>query len=88
MMAEFWVHLVKGPDNDEMRANCTYVALAGRNSPLHWWIFEGDVDYLETRVEVVDEGVVGALGDLSRDELVALCCETFPLSFSREVIAQ
>ena len=78
---QFGVSLIKGPDTPELRANCTHVAQVGKGrwrSPLHWWIFEGDLDCLETRVIEVDQGVVGALGDLTRGALIDLCARTFP----------
>ncbi|MCP3941684.1 MAG: hypothetical protein GY710_09420 [Desulfobacteraceae bacterium] len=56
-----------------LKNNCTHID--------NWvWIFEGELSALEedeVKFNVVDEGFVGFLGGLSKEELVDICTESF-----------
>ena len=76
---EFWTKLVVVAKEQSLEAvkslkvNCTYVD--------NWcWIFEGEIECLVddgVKFDVVGEGAVPCLGDLSKSELVELCEEVF-----------
>lgn len=79
MNFQFEVKLIKSASEqteDGIKAlhdNCTHVAG-------DVWIYEGDKEALEddgALFEIIDIGVVGCLGDLSEDELIQLCKNTF-----------
>ncbi len=71
---EFWTSLIKTPDTNEFLArNCTHVSG-------EYWIFEGDNEILEDELkeyEILAEGAVPCLGDLTEAELIAGCDEWF-----------
>lgn len=76
---EFWTTLIKVKNpptesaKDALEANCTHV---NRN----YWIMEGDVDALRDEgvvCEEVAEGAVGALGGLSKNELIQVCLDSY-----------
>lgn len=54
----------------DLRKNCTFV----KNNI---WIYEGEPLALNAKFRILDEGVVGSLGDLSQEELIKLCKERF-----------
>lgn len=76
---EFWVNLIvtakeqsdKAADN--LKGNCTYI-------DNNVWIYEGERWCLEddgVLFNVISEGAVPCLGDLSQKELVELCSDIF-----------
>jgi hypothetical protein len=76
---EFWTKLIQAKKTQTPEArksleeNCTQVTD-------DIFIFEGDIECLEddgVKFEVLDEGAVPCLGDLSKAELVELCKERF-----------
>jgi hypothetical protein len=79
MDIQFWTTLIKvtrasTPEaKASLAANCTPVI-----GP--YWIMEGDVDSLRAdgvRCREVAEGAVGALGDLTQNELVEVCLQSY-----------
>ena len=78
---EFWVNLVKvtnkGFDKDTFNTNFLHV------KDDHY-IFEGDIDYVTqvdgVELDVVAQGAVPGLGDLSQRELVEICDECLGVS--------
>lgn len=71
---EFWTSLIKTPGTNKfLIANCTFVVG-------DYWIFEGDNEILEdelSQCEVVAEGGVPCLGDLTTEELVKGCLDWY-----------
>ena len=72
---EFFVKLIKtSKTNQDIEGNCTHVFG-------NIWLFEGEIDCLtdddSVKVDVIDEGVVGCLGDMGQKELIELCKDTF-----------
>jgi len=63
---EFMTCLIKTPEDSEfLTENCTHVAK-------EYWIFEGDQEFLEDELnnyEVIADGCVPSLGDLTTKEL-------------------
>lgn len=76
MEVEFLVALIRCPDyltSDEameLARNCTPVTN-------RYWIYEGDLMFLDAPAEWIAEGVVGSLGDLTKDALIDVCKESF-----------
>lgn len=79
MTIEFWVSLIvtakgqMGEAERSLEANCTYI-------DNNVWIFEGDIGCLEedgVLFNVIEEGAVPCLGDMSTKELVKLCEDIF-----------
>lgn len=70
MDIEFWTSLIKTPEvNDDLKINCTHVT--GK-----WWIFEGSNECLDdflSDYEIISEGAVPCLGDLSEVALIEGC---------------
>ncbi len=75
-MLEFLVSLIKENGAQSMEGqgalenNCTKVTNG-------YWIYEGDLDFLDANVTVVGTGIVGPLGDLSLSELANVCMNEF-----------
>ena len=64
---QFYVKLLKVRQaGDDISRNCTHVKD-------DYWIFEGDEESLDSKFEIVGEGVVGPLGGLSQQELIEIC---------------
>lgn len=54
----------------ELARNCTPVTN-------HYWIFEGELEFLDVPCESIALGVVGSLGGLSTKKLIEVCKEAF-----------
>jgi hypothetical protein len=73
---QFWVKLIETvvdlskEEKEELIANCTFI----KNNV---WIFEGDIEFLDVRSRILDEGAVGCLGGLLQEELIEICKSTF-----------
>ena len=67
---EFWTSLIKTPETNQFLVdNCTHVTG-------EYWIFEGDNELLADELqeyEIVTEGGVPCLGDMTEAELIAGC---------------
>lgn len=78
---EFLVNLIETSENltdamkEDLKANCTFI----KNNI---WIYEGDQEALNARFRVLDTGIVCCLGDLSENELIELCKDTFDFDHS------
>jgi hypothetical protein len=72
MSFSFYVQLIKvfKYADDEISRNCTHVKD-------DYWIFEGDPDCLESKFEILADGIVGSLGGLSEKKLIELCDDVF-----------
>jgi len=70
---EFMANLIKAEETEFILVNCTHVK--GR-----WWIFEGDLEFFEGDYEFYGEGVVGSLGGLTEDQLIATCLGVFNIT--------
>ena len=79
MSFDFWTTLIKvtekptGSALESLEGNCTYVTG-------DYYIFEGDLEVLVDDgvvFEQVAEGVVGALGGLTEDELKQVCLDSY-----------
>lgn len=76
-MTEFWTTLIKVHSsvegNTALDENCTHVI-----GP--YYIMEGETEFLAeegVKFDDVAEGAVGALGDRSTEELIAICLESY-----------
>jgi len=79
---EFWTTLIVVAKEQSveaassLKANCTYVDNL-------CWIFEGDIEVLEddgVEFNIIGEGAVPCLGDLSKAELVELCKDIYGIN--------
>ncbi|MEW8042017.1 MAG: hypothetical protein AB2777_21400 [Candidatus Thiodiazotropha endolucinida] len=75
---EFWTALIKTPDDSEFLSdNCTHVVG-------EYWIFEGDNELLDDELsqhEIVAEGGVPCLGDLTTQQLIDGCADWYGVEF-------
>lgn len=79
MSLEFWVKLIVADKEQTYRA---MESLAGNCTTVDnfCWIFEGDIEALEDDgvvFNVLGEGAVPCLGDMSHDDLISLCYDVF-----------
>jgi hypothetical protein len=76
-MTEFWTTLIKVHSsvegNTALDENCTHII-----GP--YWIMEGETEFLTeegVKFDEVAQGAVGALGNLSTEELIAICKQCY-----------
>lgn len=80
---EFLVNLIRCPhpttsdEAMEMARNCTPVTN-------HYWVYEGDLEFLGVPHTLVAMGVVGSLGGLTTKALIQICKDSFGVDVTKD----